>query len=358
MSFTQKTDKRILKVAFYSLDSKHACPMLRLVSPLSELARKGLIISKQGIVKKDNSPRLFCDSATADSSEILIFQRAFTCDFVKTLIRDNRQNKVIIYEMDDDLLNIPKSNPVFEKYRSIKSKIIEMIRFADGVTVTTEYLKRKLLEYNKNVYVLPNLIDLKVWFPGRRQSKRKNSQLTIGYSGTITHEKDLEIVIPLVKKIKDKYKDKVVFKFIGCIPSEFIGIEGIEYDRGGYEYKEYAQKLMNSGIDIALAPLEDNEFNRAKSNIKYLEYSISRIPGVYSDITPYSSSINSGVNGFLAKDDPTDWYKKTILLIENDKLRNDMVNNAFNDVVFDYALQKKYYLWYDLYCSLLEAKIR
>ena len=39
--------------------------------------------------------------------------------------------------------------------------------------------------------------------------------------------------------------------------------------------------------DICIAPLQDIEFNRGKSNIKCLEYTAIGAPGVYSDVTPY-----------------------------------------------------------------------
>jgi hypothetical protein len=49
----------------------------------------------------------------------------------------------------------------------------------------------------------------------------------------------------------------------------------------------YPQFIRSIKADIAIAPLEDNEFNKSKSNLKMLEYTTLGLPGIYSNVEPY-----------------------------------------------------------------------
>ena len=67
-----------------------------------------------------------------------------------------------------------------------------------------------------------------------------------------------------------------------------------------WSYKEFATYFQSQDVDIFIAPLEDNLFNRCKSSVKFLEYSCLGVPGIYSNIDPYSIVIKNNFNGLLA----------------------------------------------------------
>ena len=48
--------------------------------------------------------------------------------------------------------------------------------------------------------------------------------------------------------------------------------------------------MKNFDTDIAIAPLEINDFNKCKSSVKLLEYCVSGIPAVYTKIDPYDDA--------------------------------------------------------------------
>jgi hypothetical protein len=54
--------------------------------------------------------------------------------------------------------------------------------------------------------------------------------------------------------------------------------------------ERYPETLASLALDVAVAPLQDNPFNRAKSNLKLLEYGWLGIPVVASDLEPYRDS--------------------------------------------------------------------
>ncbi|MBV6304447.1 glycosyltransferase [Candidimonas humi] len=155
-------------------------------------------------------------------------------------------------------------------------------------------------------------------------------------SGTNTHNSDFKVASLAIAKILHDFLN-VRLRIIGMldIPEELNGyreqIEIIPF----CSYPEYLQHLSES--DISIAPLENEEFNDAKSNIKYLEASIIQIPSVCSPRDAFRSTIKNGVNGFLAEDDVGSWYHALKLLISDGALREQIGVAARNDVINSYS---------------------
>ena len=55
----------------------------------------------------------------------------------------------------------------------------------------------------------------------------------------------------------------------------------------GVAIKDYPAKLASLNSDLALAPVEDNQFNRCKSNLRLLEYGACGFPVICSDVECY-----------------------------------------------------------------------
>ena len=99
------------------------------------------------------------------------------------------------------------------------------------------------------------------------------------------------------------------------------------------EMNKYPEMIEN--IDIGIAPLVDTEFNRSKSNLKYLEYSALGIPSVCSNVYPYAKTIKKGENGFLAKN-IKHWKEHLERLIESSSLRKEIGEASYNFVKENY----------------------
>lgn len=101
----------------------------------------------------------------------------------------------------DDYWILPKSHQKYTSYQKYKvgQGIVNNIRMADAVTVSTEYLADKVKKFNKNVIVLPNAVDLteKQFSYGHRASTRTR----IGWLGGSTHLEDLKLLEGLSAQI-------------------------------------------------------------------------------------------------------------------------------------------------------------
>ncbi len=89
-------------------------------------------------------------------------------------------------------------------------------------------------------------------------------------------------------------------------------------------------------VDINLIPLQSNLFTEAKSNLKYYEAGLLKVPSVASPTQVFAASIEDGVNGMLART-PADWYAALRALITEPDLRRQMGERAHEHVLKTYV---------------------
>lgn len=265
----------------------------------------------------------------ADVVVIKYIDHRHTLDVLYTL-RNIGGFKVVI-DIDDNLWQIPIDNPnhgTLKQFSNRAIMLIESIKAADWVTVSTENLKAILEPINSNIEVLPNYIDPSEW----KFKRKKHKKVRIGWVWSPTHIPDMPEVAKALKKISQRGDVEIVIfgteKDIFDFPTTNIK---------GVKYTEYPRVFMEEGIDISIAPLANNEFNKAKSNIKWLESTMAGAAFIGSNVYPYEFSVKDGKTGYLAKN-TSQWIKKMTYLIENPEKRAEMVKNAKKEVLEKYSL--------------------
>ena len=185
----------------------------------------------------------------------------------------------------------------------------------------------------------------------------KDSGVAIGYMGGQTHQADLEFVKNALLNVYRKYPDHVKYKFwVAQPPVELLELPSTEYIAINLEdYAQFAKYYSQQDCDIFIAPLGENKFNRAKSCVKFLEYSVLGVPGVFSNLPPYETVVEHGINGYLA-DSPDGWYTGLSAFIENPTLRNQIATAAQKTVQEEWLLSRKYHELIDVYQLALEEK--
>jgi len=140
-----------------------------------------------------------------------------------------------------------------------------------------------------------------------RLSATDDGSVTIGWMASGSHTIDAPLVIPAIKRIMKEYPN-VKLHLIGWVGWEQLGQEFNEH-KERIKVEPWTNIVMlpqvMADIDIGIAPLVDNLFNRAKSNIKWLQYAALGSPCVASDLAPYQD-IQNGVDGFVVKHDDPD----------------------------------------------------
>ena len=337
-------------------DNMNACPFIRIHTPFSKLAEKGgyhFFIYGQEIM-----PLLDIDNMiNAHIFDAIVIQRVnpYSNQILK---KAKKHNIKIIYETDDDFLDINPANPAYNYIMGNLDNIKKLVSSSDQVVVSTSELKKRFdkleidnIEIIKNYYVNDYL-------PLRPFTFRGNKFIKIGYFGTLTHENDLELIHNVILRLKDIFSKKgvqVQFEIAGASideNSDWYSIKKIPYyPMSMHTFYDWLGK--NSDWDIGIIPLVNTEFNKCKSELKYIEFAALGIPVVASDMNVYNDAIEDGVTGYLANNED-EWVDKLSLLIEDPILRNGMVNNARDDIFKNYNLKSRLIQWDNIFKKIVE----
>jgi glycosyltransferase involved in cell wall biosynthesis len=250
----------------------------------------------------------------------------------------NRHQKPFLMEIDDFVSDIPVENAGFEQLRpgGIRHRVMmEQMRLSDALVVSTPYLAKQYEGMNENIFVIPNSIDLDEW-DGAYESQKKGSRTRIGWIGGGSHNADLEMVLPVIEEI---CKNDVWFYCIHGVPDSFKNKRNVYWTHKWSKINLYPKFLGSFKFDIGIAPLVDNNFNRGKSNLRWLEYSALKIPTVASPLPDFSRSIEQGKTGFLASDLDS-WAKHLKELIASDSLRKEIGRNAYQSIKTNFNVRK------------------
>jgi hypothetical protein len=230
--------------------------------------------------------------------------------FVKWLRQVADKNSFrLIYEIDDICFH--EDIPDYNKYKTaftdpaIRQSAQEMMEICDEITVTCPFMQDyyKSKTNNKNVTVIPNFMP-KFWLGGKSNINRtmesydKNKRKPrILYAGSGAHfdvenrtkfRDDFEHVNDVIRRTADKYQ----WVFIGAHPlplRDLIQNGKVEFHPWKRLY-EYGQGLYDLNVNLIVAPLQDNTFNRAKSDLKYIEACALGLPIVCQDICTYENA--------------------------------------------------------------------
>jgi glycosyltransferase involved in cell wall biosynthesis len=227
----------------------------------------------------------------------------------------------LVYELDDDVWNTHASNLGAQAFRGDETlrAIEENLALADAVTVTTEYLAEQVARFNENVHVIPNCVDAALLDFQRPRSDR----VVIGWAGGASHANDFAFVRNELKGYLRRTPE-VDVHIIGTDYRRELGRPDARLSGWSENLVEYLRKI---DFSIGLAPLAYHAFNKAKSDLKILEYAALGIPVVATDFGPYSESVRHGVTGFLVKR-PHEWARYLRELVNDEAMRTEMGENA------------------------------
>lgn len=268
-------------------------------------------------------PATFARSATTldlERFDTLVFSRPHISP---TAARDidhaRHRGKRVIVDLDDDFYALPPDHPGYHSVgpgNAARLQLLEQaLAQADLLVVATPALAERYRPLTRRVAVIPN-----GWTrsnPLWEQAAEPHATLNIGWAGTPTHGADVALlvrdVVAFVRQTPQAQLiiggDSGVWQMFADLPeARRTFVPMVPFD-------VYPNLLAR--FDVLLAPLCDNAFNRAKSDIKLLEAGIRRIPWVASPRLAYSGW---AVGGLFA-DRPGEWHAALTRLAHDEGLR-------------------------------------
>ena len=203
----------------------------------------------------------------------------------------------------DDYWELYPEHPMLPWWKHNKMSVatVEMIKASDAVTCTTTRLADKIMPYNKNVFVIPNAAPNSGQFLSKEKIYNRDST-RFGYIGGSSHLLDIKRIAPVFRHFPTL--DFTLFGYTPMPPARthepnvWDKIQAVcNFNGHNPNYKRVDSKDLSSymehydQIDVAIAPLADNEFNRHKSSLKFYEAAAKGCAFVGSLMPPYSDDV-------------------------------------------------------------------
>jgi glycosyltransferase involved in cell wall biosynthesis len=241
-----------------------------------------------------------------------------------------RRVRALVFDFDDAiwLLDVSEANRALA-WAKDPGKTRRIIRMADHVTAGNAYLADFARRSNPHVEVVPTVIDTDHYRP---QPRPAGGPVVIGWTGSLTSLKQFQWAVPLLRGVKERFGDAVVFRVIGDagFVEPVLGVRGIAW-------RPHAELEDLAGIDIGIMPMPDDEWSRGKCGFKGLLFMALGLPVVMSPVGVNATIVSDGVNGYLATT-AAEWTDRLSRLVEDHDLRRAMGERARRTVEERYSV--------------------
>ena len=317
-----------------------------------------------------------------------------------------KENNITTVMDVDDFWNVGQFHPLYGLNKMTNSAAItsDNLHRVDYVTTTTPIFASRLRKYNPNVKVFVNALDPERM--AKMKIDKKSDKIRIGFIMGSSHEHDMELVRGLSNKLPKEVLDKIQFVLCGydlrgtmtekhpdgrittrpIRPEESVWftfeknvtdnykivspqyrnfllqfMPNIDYpyvnnepykrcwtkDVKDYKYMEHYNEL-----DVLLVPLQSNDFNSCKSELKFVEAGMMNVAVVASNFGPYTigstnffekgGKVNEEGNCVLVDNNRAhkEWAKTIEKLVKNPEYIDMLKNNMHKHIVENYDLNK------------------
>lgn len=311
----------------------NGCAWYRCLLPSHELNKHGwnTTVGFPGFNSKRGFGLLIDGDRAVHGWNIVVFKLLMQKEVLQSIPIAQSLGQKIVVDVDDwfdglsesnraHAVTDPKNNP--NSNREIYKQIILS---ADAVITSTPFLKEYYSKLRDNVFMIRNGIDLDRW-------KQKNLKISkrpkIGWVGaTQWRSNDLEQLSSFLGPYMNLRK--VLFHHSGHVPSAPKASELLGIDEKFFKTSPLVPILQYPNvfkdIDIGIVPLNNIEFNHAKSFIKGLEYAAAGVPFISSYSPEYEYLSNSGI-GRVAKTS-NDWIYHLDELLDYSMRRDEADEN-------------------------------
>jgi GT2 family glycosyltransferase/glycosyltransferase involved in cell wall biosynthesis len=236
-----------------------------------------------------------------------------------------RSDAALIYDLDDDLLNIPRTHEESALLRPRAKVVSRMLELADTVWVSTP----ALTALRSDAVVLGNRLDERIWTHEPGVGPIRDEPVRILCMGTMTHDDDLSMLLPALVRLRAEFGDRVAIDILGMTTRDDLpaGINRIRPSHHAIlSYPGFVDWLTRHRPNwhIGLAPLLDTPFNSSKSAIKVMDYAALGLCVLASDTPVYRGSIADGPAGWLVPNSEAGWYSALDRLMRDRDLRRSL----------------------------------
>lgn len=289
---------------------------LYLLSALEEIAQDReftleIVDLREDDTSEDDRERLLADGT------FVVISRYLTSPWIEAISRRRTRLGQIFYIIDDDLTLAENDTRMPGGYRRrmigvAHSEFQTLMHLSSRFLVTSEFMKNRFASAKTDLVTPPYIV------PAKNLDHLKDlSEIRIEYHGTQVHRFDLDAIASALIWLHDAYPQVTIRTYMGKFaPKRFKNYKRIEIVPD-IPWKEYKAVVAASPAHIALAPMLETPYNKAKSFVKVMDIARLGAVGLYSRREPYSSVIQHGETGLLLENDAMIWCDALAWLVEN-----------------------------------------
>ncbi len=286
-------------------------------------------------------------------ADVLILA-GFDADLVPFVEQRRSQGKITMFEANDYYYDIQSWNPLATRWydRALQAACRQGLELCDAVQTSMPELARqwRLRTTRPVVAFLNQLGEVPPLEP------RPNRPLTIGWGGSPGHFADWFHLAPKLQRWLEKNPQVHLAVMNSEFARSFIQLSPERYHYTPFgslaDYLAFLKRL-----DIGLAPLLPSDYNRCRSDVKFLEYASRGVVGIYAELEPYRDSVVHGETGLVYRTDE-ELFSHLDCLVSDAALRNRLRQQAHAYVVGNRQLRQNIQTRWDFYRSLLPAEPR
>ncbi len=236
-------------------------------------------------------------SQIAQQADVLVVNGVCSPDLLPLVAQRKQARRLTVFEINDDVEQIQASNPLASFFSQPDNLRLfrRLALSSDAAQYSVPELERLYGSLNRRGRVFLN----QVVAPPALRVPDANGVVAIGWGGSAGHLEDMAEVAPaLIGFVRAQSR---VILHLMCSDKIWNLFEALPGERKrrtpvGSIDDYYA---FVAGLDIGIAPNRDAGFNRARSDVKFLEYAGWGAVPVVQRLAPYLASVQDGDNGFL-----------------------------------------------------------
>jgi tetratricopeptide (TPR) repeat protein len=238
-------------------------------------------------------------SPLLDEADLLVIRDAGDPDLLPIIEGRRRRQRLTAYEIGSHLLAPPPADEPAPRARDLVSRSLppQLARQADCLQLATVALDQRFGHLNPRRAVFPSNI-WEVTPPPIRPPDR----VIIGWGGSLGHREDLRSALPALRGVLERHAE-VGVAIMGD-PAMRAVLAELPAGRATFSASGSVESYTRflAGVDIGIAPLLPTEYNRCRSDVRFVEYAAHQVLAVCADLEPYQAVVHPGQTGFTFRD--------------------------------------------------------
>lgn len=234
--------------------------------------------------------------------------------------------KKIVYDFDDAiwLKNTSSENRMVSALKW-HGKVKHICRWSWKISCGNSYLADFASKYNDQVIINPTTIDTAYHAP----RKHHNNIPIIGWTGTHSTLKYLDMILSPIRELKENNDFKVV------IVADKKPELNFDFEFRKWNIETEIDDLAD--FDAGIMPLDDTKWSKGKCGFKALQYMALGVPALVSPVGVNSKIVTEGETGFICNNEE-DWKNSIKTVISNTILKENLGKNAREFVEKHYSV--------------------